>query len=95
MPAWTKGQSGNPGGRPVEKPWSDAIKRALARAEAKQDYRSLNALADKLLDRAAEGDMSALKELGDRLEGKVPQAIVGSDEHPPVQISLQSTDANL
>lgn len=39
-------------------------------------------LAERLLDKAAEGDVSALKELGDRLDGKVPQALTGEDGAP-------------
>jgi hypothetical protein len=33
-----------------------------------------------------EGDMQAIKEMADRLDGKVPQAIVGDDEHAGVRI---------
>lgn len=77
------GKSGNPGGRPVTKPWADAIKRALAR-RADDDGRSLNGLADRLLDKALEGDMSALKELGDRLDGKPAQTIAGDADAPLV-----------
>jgi hypothetical protein len=35
---------------------------------------------------AASGDMAAIREFADRIEGKVAQAIVGDDEHPPVGI---------
>jgi len=70
------------------KPWADAIKRALARREHEGNGRDLNALADKLIDCAAEGDLSALKELGDRLDGKPVQAIGGADDLPPIAQSL-------
>lgn len=58
-----------------QKPWADAIKRALARAEhdPKGAHRRLNALAEQLLDKAAIGDLAAIKELGDRLDGRAPQ----------------------
>ncbi len=69
------------------KPWADAIKRALARREQTGSGADLNALADKLIDSAAEGDMAALKELGDRLDGKPAQALVGDSGFDPVQIS--------
>lgn len=78
------GESGNPTGEWAGRPFRDALRRALARAKEKDDYRQLNALADKLLDKAAEGDMAAIKELADRIDGKVPQALVGDSEHPPV-----------
>ena len=66
------------------KPWSDAIRRALARREA-GDGRDLNALADVLVDKALDGDLPALKELGDRLDGKPAQAVdVGGQADNPV-----------
>lgn len=81
------GKSGNPGGRPKEKPWRDAIRKALARAEDVGDEkRKLANLAWKLLENAANGDLSALKELGDRLDGKVPQTIAGDDDLDPVTV---------
>lgn len=53
------------------KPWSDAINRALLA----EDGKKLRALADKLIDKAMEGDVPALREIGDRMEGKAMQAI--------------------
>ena len=38
---------------------------------------ALDELAEKLLLQVDAGDTTAIKELGDRIEGKVPQAIVG------------------
>jgi hypothetical protein len=37
--------------------------------------KKLEALADTLVDEGLAGDVSALKEIGDRLDGKVPQAL--------------------
>ena len=74
------GQSGNPSGTKPNKPWREAINRALARAEQSADFRDLNKLADRLLELASSGDIAALKEVGDRLDGKPAQAIVGGDE---------------
>jgi hypothetical protein len=76
------GQSGNPNGARVGKPWRDAIQRALARAELEGNHKSVNALAERLLEKAAEGDMAAIKELGDRVDGKVPQALTSGEEGP-------------
>lgn len=36
-----------------------------------------------LLAKAAEGDVPAAKEIFDRVEGKVPQAVIGGDEDDP------------
>jgi hypothetical protein len=63
------------------KPWADAIKRALAR-RADGDFQDINKLADTLLNKAAEGDLGALKELGDRLDGKPAQTIAGDPDAP-------------
>lgn len=58
------------------KVWSAAIQRALeARGSRLEQKNALDDLAAVLLDKAAEGDMSALKELGDRLDGKPAQAL--------------------
>ena len=73
--------------------WSDAINRAIARAEADPaaGHRTLNAIADRLLEKAAEGDLNAIKELGDRLEGRPAQALTltGDDEGGPVRFTWQ------
>jgi len=72
------GQSGNPGGKTQNKPWADAIRMAIAQ----DDPERLRKLAKRLLDKAEEGDMAALKELGDRLDGKPAQVVQGDAEQP-------------
>ena len=58
------------------KPWRDAINRALARrAEDHTVEGGLNTLADKFLAACEEGDQWAMKELGDRVEGKPAQSL--------------------
>lgn len=77
--SFTKGQSGNPGGRPKEQAWRDALRMAVK--EAMQDGTpKLRALADKTVALALDGDMQAIKEIGDRLDGKPAQAIVGDPD---------------
>lgn len=46
--------------------WGNII-RKLAMQE---DYKRLHAMAEKLYEKAAEGDLGAIKEVGDRLDGK-------------------------
>lgn len=85
------GQSGNPAGRPKRaKLWQDAIIRAIKRRE-QDDPQALEKLADKLISQAAMGDVAAFREFGDRLDGKVAQAIVGGDEGdgPPVKMVFE------
>jgi hypothetical protein len=80
------GQSGNPGGRPKRaKLWQDAIIRAVKRRE-QDDPKALEKLADALIRKVEEGDVSAIKEFGDRVDGRVAQAIVGDDEADPINV---------
>lgn len=67
------------------KRWSQAIDRALANRSRADGIEALDALAEKLLTLADQGDLGALKELGDRIEGKPSQAIdLGSDPDRPM-----------
>ncbi len=77
------GQPGNKNGA-KGKLWSDAIRMELA-----QDKQRVRKLVRALLDKAEAGDVAALKELGDRIEGKANQTISGPDEGP-----IQVTDPN-
>jgi hypothetical protein len=63
---------GNQNGR-KGRVWSQAIERALAARSKRDGIVALDVLAEKLLALADEGDFQALKELGDRLEGKAVQ----------------------
>jgi hypothetical protein len=57
------------------KVWTAAVERALSARSALDRKDALEACANALIDKALEGDMTALKELGDRLEGKPAQAV--------------------
>jgi len=62
--------------------WSNTIRRALT-----QDATKLRKLADALIEKAEGGDIPALKEVGDRLEGKTAQQIILSgDKEQPLTI---------
>jgi hypothetical protein len=66
--------------------WRDAIDRALSMRSRRDGIEALDALAEKLLALAEQGDLGALKELGDRLDGRSPQsvALTGADGGPVV-----------
>jgi hypothetical protein len=49
---------------------------------------SLRAIAQALLFRASDGDVGAIREVADRIDGKVPQAVGGSDELGPQRITV-------
>lgn len=70
--AFEKGKSGNPGGRSTEKLWRDAIRKALAR-KADGDLQGIDVVADKLVAAAVGSDIAAIKEIGDRIDGKPKQ----------------------
>lgn len=71
----------SPKNRWSEKLWRDAIRVAVLRAsEDDKKRKKLQDLADALVNAGIAGDVPALKEIGDRLDGKVPQALVGGDD---------------
>lgn len=79
------------------KVWHAAIMRALERRKpADERMQAIDELADKLLDLVAQGDLAALKEFGDRLDGKPAQAVTvaGDEEGGPIRHSLSVEYAN-
>lgn len=83
------GKSGNPGGRPKSKPFKEALLMEALSAErgekciAKKG--SLRWNARKLLEL---GEVPAIKEIADRLDGKVTQGISGPDGGPIQTVDL-------
>lgn len=72
-------------GRRQEKPFRDALRMELLAAG--EDHKALRLIAKALISKAQDGDMQAVKELADRIDGKVPQALVGDDEHDPINVN--------
>lgn len=66
------------------KVWRAAIERALDRRTQRREdgILEIDAIADALLDATLKGDMVAIKEFGDRLDGKAVQAVTGEDGGP-------------
>ena len=64
------------------KVWRAAIDRALERRTVSRadGIKEIDALADKLLELVSTGDLPALKEFGDRMDGKPAQAVEMSGE---------------
>jgi hypothetical protein len=82
------------------KVWRAAIMRALERRKpADERVAAIDELADKLIALVAMGDLGALKEFGDRLDGKPAQAVSidGDGEGGPVktlnEILIRAVDA--
>ena len=83
---WKPGQSGNPKGRPPGKMYKAALQEALRKLSDKDDpQQTLEEIATAQIVRAKAGDTAAAKELVDRLDGRVPQAIGGTDELPAIK----------
>lgn len=74
----------SPGNQWSNKAWRDAIRVAALRpfSEEAKPKTKLDAAATALVDAGVAGDVPALKEIGDRLDGKVPQALTGEGGGP-------------
>jgi hypothetical protein len=71
--AGVAGKSGRKLGSQNDKPWREAIMRAVNEADG--DEKKLHRIARALVTQAVSGDVSAIKEIGDRLDGKPRQEI--------------------
>jgi hypothetical protein len=76
-------KGGQPGNQNAAKGkiWSDALRLELA-----QDRQRLRKLIKALMDKAESGDVPALKELADRIEGKAVQPVEGTGEDGAITI---------
>lgn len=83
------GQSGNPGGRPKKKPLTEELQKILestGRDPQKRTY--AKRLMESAVKRAIKKDTLALREIWERAEGKVPQAVTGPDGSAPFQVAI-------
>lgn len=85
----------NKGGAPVgnnnaskNRIWTLAIMKALRKRSKSEQLEELEVIAEKLLDNCLSGDNVALKELGDRLEGKAVQSISGPGDDGELTLAL-------
>lgn len=87
---FAKGNVANPGGRPRMKRWKEAIEASLSsNPTGEPNYAHIRAVSDALIIAAKAGDIQAIKEIGDRIDGKVPQALTGGDEDDkPITIQI-------
>jgi len=84
------GQSGNPGGRPKTKPITDAIKERLAKIPPDDPRTDAQRVADVLVDGALAGDIQFIRELLNRVEGKVAEMVI--TESGPEQTVLDALE---
>lgn len=92
---WKPGESGNPGGRPKHKPWSDAYRKygllPIAQLQLKPETDTvIEACVKKaLLTTLKDPQSRMLREIADRTEGRVPLPLIGSTDEP-IAILIQS-----
>jgi hypothetical protein len=73
---WPKGVSGNPGGRPKKKLVTDELERLLQVEAPDAGGRTwATVIAEALLHQARKGDVRAITELTNRIEGKPLQPV--------------------
>jgi len=74
--------------------WTQAIRWALAHHESSSIKRgqALDKIAVKLIELALEGDMAAIREIGNRLDGKPVQPVSGHHDVPVTVIFKDATD---
>lgn len=72
------------------KRWQDALLKALARYENKDAQiaagQALDKIAEMVVMQALGGSKDAWLEIGNRLDGKPAQAIVGDDDADPISV---------
>lgn len=79
-------------GAKADKLWADALRLAVNREEKDEGRKRkrLSIIADKLCRAAMGGDVQAIREIGDRLDGKPQQAVqLGGDEDNPISLTTQ------
>ena len=81
--AFQKGKSGNPGGRPKQRKFREALSLALSENDPKTGQPKLRRIADKLVEAAMQGESWAIREVADRTDGKAVQAVELESDHKP------------
>ena len=69
---------GNKNSSKENRVWGKTVKKLAIQ----EDYKRIHKVAEALFKKAEEGDVSAIKELGDRIDGKSQQTITGDSDQP-------------
>jgi hypothetical protein len=70
---------------PKEKSFANMLNIAIKEAN-EEGVTKLRQVADALVKEAIAGNVIAIKEIAERLDGKVPQAVVGDDDGDPINM---------
>ena len=70
------------------KRWQDALVKALAQYQSPDvaQGQALFRIAERVVEEALNGSKDAWQEIGNRLDGKPAQVIIGDDDEAPVTI---------
>lgn len=74
------------------KPWQRALERELT---GEKNADKLAQIALKVFEKAVEGDIQAIKEIGDRLDGKSVQSVEGTGANGVFTINISSDDESV
>ena len=86
---------GQPGNNNATKgaEWRQAIKRALAQKSGKTYREGLDKVAKKFVEAACNGDPWAMKEIGDRMDGKSKQSTeLSGPDNTPLNMVIEYVD---
>ena len=69
---------GNQNSSKNNRAWGKVVKKLAIQ----EDYKRIHRVAEALFRKAEDGDVAAIKELGDRIDGKASQEITGDSDQP-------------
>jgi hypothetical protein len=84
MPFQPGNQHGKTANHARPKLFRDALLAELKRAD--NNVERIQKVAAKLVDNALNGETAAIKEIADRIDGKVPQGITGDADGDPIRM---------
>lgn len=82
---WKQGQSGNPNGRPRES-WAETLRFVGEITDTKTGKSYKELVARKLWEQAIKGDLSAIKAIMDRTDGRPSQSVDVTPKRLPIPI---------
>jgi hypothetical protein len=87
----------NPRGQQRDKIYREALRLELADMSEGVDLKKLRQIARAHIEKAASGDMQAIKELADRLDGRPAQTLEhsGPDSEPIIKVVSEIVHVNL
>ena len=91
------------GSKTKDKPWRDALDKAVKEREGKGKPHQLERIANACVKQALKGDLAAIKEIGDRLDGRAVQGVTVAAEvrvsaiettiiDPAVDVAIEAAD---